>query len=678
MGRATIGASPATFLSNPTLFAQMISKYKACVTTGPNFGYELCAKKTSQEVADTLDLSSMRCALNGSEPVRLDTLCSWNERFSSFRPIAHCPVYGMAESTLIITTHLPDEVVNELKIDERAYRQNRVKVLVKEQLEHDGVKIVEKNSSKEEEDEPGSGQMMIVSEKSEGKEEEEDGEEGETTLSVVGCGWPVDCEVAIVDKETCELQNMYSSGEIWVRGRRVAHGYYGRPDLTEETFHGVIKEDGLHHGSDLGGGWLRTGDIGFLYEGQVYLCGRKKDILIIGGKNFYPNDLEATVDQSNSAIRPGCCAVFAMVDEEDKELICCVIEVRSHQIKNMDYEAICDDIANAVRRGHEIKCSIVVLLPARTILKTTSGKIRRKQTKENYLNGLFQVLHEKHYRNDRMNPILSDPAILVPILHCCGGVSLGDDKMGLECCQNVMNVFLRLMTAQIICSDATHTVQSESSFLELGLTSIEQVELRHFLSQAFPSLTIDPMMLYDYGPINLLTFHLLEQYFDQQGGGKKNYFAPNTVFGPNGKLSVEQKRKVLHFVFLYHLTMRNELPISTLLEEEDTQIRDLPHFLDFSPDKIREILTATKLTKKDFLSETSDSVRPNWTIGNAVDVLFDEVSNGKTDTEIVIEFGAPQVFLFFFFFLTKKLSGRLLWIKPSFFFKENSQDCCCM
>lgn len=334
---------PTAFLPRPMRWLQAISRYKATTSGGPNFAYELCIRKITPEQRATLDLSSWSLAFNGAEPVRHETLEQFTAAFApcGFRREAFYPCYGMAETTLIVSGGLKAAPPVFKTVQGDALEQHRV---VTACGEHDEAQIL------------------------------------------VSCGQSLlDQQIFIVHPETLTCCQPNEIGEIWVSGSSIAQGYWNRPDETEYTFRAYLSDTGE-------GPFLRTGDLGFLHEGELFVTGRLKDLIIIRGRNHYPQDIERTVEQSHPGMRLGCGAAFA-VDVNGEEQLVVVQEVERH-CRRLDAEEIVGNIRQAVAANHELQVYAVLLLKTGSIPKTSSGKIQRQACRVGFLSRSLDVLGE--------------------------------------------------------------------------------------------------------------------------------------------------------------------------------------------------------------------------------------------------------------------------------------------
>ncbi|GAA6619603.1 fatty acyl-AMP ligase [Scytonema sp. NUACC26] len=337
--------SPEAFLQRPLRWLQAISHYKAHTSGGPNFAYDLCTNKITPEQRATLDLSSWQVAFNGAEPVRTETMERFSTAFAScgFRHEAFYPCYGMAETTLIVSGGNPKALPVLKTVQKAALEENR---------------IVLANSAKD-----------------------------TLTQTMIGCGQPLeDLRVVIVHPETMTSCKPDEVGEIWVSGSSVARGYWNRPEQTEETFRAHLRDTGE-------GPFLRTGDLGFLHDGELFVTGRLKDIIIIRGQNHYPQDIELTVEKSHPALRAGCGAAFT-IETRGQERLVVVQEVERNYLRKLDVNEVVASINQAVATEHNLQVYAMVLVKTGSIPKTSSGKIQRNKCRSEFLSGSLNVLQD--------------------------------------------------------------------------------------------------------------------------------------------------------------------------------------------------------------------------------------------------------------------------------------------
>ena len=342
-GISAILMSPIAFLKHPLRWLQAISRYKATISGGPNFAYDLCARKISPEERATLDLSSWSVAFNGAEPIRAETILRFAEVFGpcGFRLETFYCCYGLAEATLIVS--------GGGKADPPVFKSVQASILEKNQVV-----------------------------------EAAQGEQDVRTL--VGCGRSLlDQEVVIVDPETSTRCADGQVGEICVRGQSVAMGYWNRPEESELTFRSRLADE------ENRGFFLRTGDLGFISDGNLFITGRLKDLIIIRGRNLYPQDIEMTTEQSHRALKPGCGAAFSINITGEEQLVV-VQEINSH------IESDLDDVIGKIQQNlaqlHEVQAYAIALIKAGSIHKTSSGKIQRRACKAAFLNDQLDVVKQ--------------------------------------------------------------------------------------------------------------------------------------------------------------------------------------------------------------------------------------------------------------------------------------------
>ncbi|HSD45842.1 MAG TPA: amino acid adenylation domain-containing protein, partial [Pyrinomonadaceae bacterium] len=335
VGARCVLMSPAAFLQSPFRWLQAISYFKATTSGGPNFAYDLCARKVSEEQRAQLDLSSWKVAFNGAEPIRPATFQRFAKAFAScgFRPEAFHPCYGLAEATLFVTGKSADGRPKTQAFNAAELIKNRV---------------TSSNGN-------GTENKLLVS-----------------------CGVSFgDQKLAVVNPETQTPCAAGEVGEIWLAGPSVAAGYWNQPQATEEIFHARLEGDTSQT-------YLRTGDLGFIHDGELYVTGRLKDLIIIRGLNHYPQDIEQTVEQSSKLLRPGCGAAFS-VEIEGEERLVIVQEVQRN--RTAPDEEIFDAIRQRIAEEHEIQVYAIALIRQGSIQKTSSGKIQRRACRRAFLDG---------------------------------------------------------------------------------------------------------------------------------------------------------------------------------------------------------------------------------------------------------------------------------------------------
>jgi 8-amino-7-oxononanoate synthase len=339
MGRPNTLLSPTHFLQRPVRWLQAISQSGSTISGGPNFAYDLCAEKVTAEQKRSLDLSRWSLAFNGAEPVRAETIDRFSEAFAEcgFRREAFYPCYGLAEATLIVTGGFKQAQPVVRSFDGPSLEQHEV---VPADAGAAGCRAL-----------VGSGGNLL------------------------------DQTIVIADPETGEQRPANRVGEIWVSGPSVAEGYWRRDEESRQTF-GARLQDGR-------GPFLRTGDLGFLAGGELFVTGRLKDLIIIRGVNYYPQDIERSVDQAHEHVQQGAGAAFAVGDSGAERLVV-VQEVARY--RNLDFAGIIAAIRKRIAADFDLAASAVVLLKTGSIPKTSSGKIQRHACQAGYLAGTLAAV----------------------------------------------------------------------------------------------------------------------------------------------------------------------------------------------------------------------------------------------------------------------------------------------
>ncbi|MCC5622120.1 condensation domain-containing protein, partial [Nostoc sp. CHAB 5715] len=416
LGIPCILMSPVAFLQKPLRWLQAISRYKATTSGGPNFAYDLCVRKITPEQRATLDLSSWEIAFNGAEPIRAETLEQFTATFAEcgFRRESFYPCYGMAETTLMITggSKLVPPVL--LSVQSAALLQNQIVPASKNET---GIQ------------------------------------------TIVGCGQALqDLKIAIVHPETLTRCQPSEVGEIWVAGPSVTQGYWNQPEQTDYTFRAYLKDT-------QDGPFLRTGDLGFLHEGELFVTGRLKDLIIIRGRNHYPQDIEWSVEQSHPSLQPSGGAAFA-IDVAGKERLVIAQEVKRGFLRNLATEEVIGAIHQAVVEEHELQVYAVLLLKPGSIPKTSSGKIQRHACHTSFLAGSWEnvassILEESHTTVNTVS--LTHAAVLA--------LEPQERQLQLTC-------YLQQEVAQVL-KLVPSLVNPQQPLNTVGLDSLMAIELQH-------------------------------------------------------------------------------------------------------------------------------------------------------------------------------------------------------
>lgn len=428
---------PVAFLQSPVRWLKAISKYGATTSGGPNFAYDLCVQKVSEAQKSELDLSSWSIAFNGAEPVRHHTLTKFANAFAQcgFRPESFYPCYGMAETTLIVSGSNKSTVPVVLSVDKSALTTSQVKV-----------------------------------------------EEGSAAQLFVSNGQPIaDLEVVIVHPENLTPCEPNQVGEIWVSGSSVAQGYWQRPIETEQTFHAYLEDRAA-------GPFLRTGDLGFLHDGELFFTGRFKDLIIIRGRNYYPQDIELTVENSHHAVRPNCSAAFSIEIDETEQLVI-VAEVDRH---NNNHSEVIAAIRTEVTNQHELSVYAVILLKTGSIPKTSSGKIQRHACRHQFLEKKLLVVADSYLK---MSAASQETSQSLDNL-----IAVGDAHSIQYWIERWLIVELKLPPTMIV---------TNKTFAEYGLDSVSAAELVVALEAKlnYP-LKLEPHVFWEYPKVTTFSQHV--------------------------------------------------------------------------------------------------------------------------------------------------------------------------
>ncbi|WP_329377753.1 fatty acyl-AMP ligase [Streptomyces sp. NBC_01351] len=342
LGSHSVQVTPLSFVKRPLRWLQAIDEYGVTVGGGPNFCYDLCVRRVKDEQIAALDLSRWRLALNGAEPVRPESLDEFAERFApaGFRPEALRPCYGLAEATLVVSGGVPGT-------------PHVRKVFNKTALERDRVVTA--------------GPPVTSTERHQ---------------TLIGCGTPVDIEVRIVDPLTHHELPPGVVGEIWLRGYSVARGYWQRPTETVRTFRASLNDEESN--------FLRTGDLGMLEDGELFVTGRLKEVIIINGRNVYPQDVEWAARTVSPALTFGAGAAFSV--DAGREHLVLVQEVRG--AGSAELRTVAQKIQALIGQEFEIPAGNILLVRPGAVRRTSSGKVQRTLMRKLFLDGVVRGEYE--------------------------------------------------------------------------------------------------------------------------------------------------------------------------------------------------------------------------------------------------------------------------------------------
>ncbi|MFF2073335.1 amino acid adenylation domain-containing protein [Kitasatospora sp. NPDC058162] len=420
--------SPVAFLKRPLTWLEALSRTGGTVSGGPNFAYELCVRKTTPEQRAALDLSRWRVAFNGAEPIRAETLRRFADAFAvaGFRPEAFHPCYGLAEATLMVTGGVPWSGTTGRFFDRTALRA--------------GTALARPDG-------PASGGPTAGP--------------NDDPVELVSCGRVAPGHrVAVVDPDTALPVGPGGIGELWLSGPSLAGGYWGDPDRAGEVFGRRLPGEDTDY--------LRTGDLGFLHEGELYVTGRIKDVIIVRGQNHYPHDLELTAEDGCPHLRPGCGAAFTVrhPDGADPRL------VLAHEVRDpgaADAARIGAAVRAAVARDHSVTVHTVVLVPPGGLPKTSSGKIQRAACAAQFAAGTLPEVGRSEL--DAAGPAVADRVDPDALRAAAPQVR-----------RRALEDFLRQEVATA-CGLAPAAVDTSAPLLSLGVDSLAVVDIQQAIGQ---------------------------------------------------------------------------------------------------------------------------------------------------------------------------------------------------
>ncbi|MER5427596.1 fatty acyl-AMP ligase [Streptomyces sp. NPDC002588] len=329
-GLLSVLMDPAAFLHEPARWLRLLAAHPRTVSAAPNFAYDYCAAAVTEAQKADLRLDGVAALINGSEPVRPATADRFHAAFAAQGLAAdtHCPSYGLAEATVFVSAARPGEPLRRFTLDRDALAAG--KALPARPDDPHGVPLA-------------------------------------------GCGTPAGQEVRVVDPVSCAVLSDGEVGEIRVRGPNVGRGYW----------------NGGEHFGEHSGGWLRTGDLGTVLDGQLIVTGRLKDLIVVDGRNHYPQDVEATVQEAHPAVRRDRLAAFGTAGDDGERVVVVAEHTRAARFAEIDVPALARAVRAAVSVRHGLRLADVVLVPPGTVPRTSSGKVSRALTRARYLAGAY-------------------------------------------------------------------------------------------------------------------------------------------------------------------------------------------------------------------------------------------------------------------------------------------------
>ena len=453
-GAPTTLLDPVAFLQQPSRWLRAIAEEHIAVSGGPNFAYELCIDKITPAQCAGLDLSSWTVAFCGAEPVRAATLERFAAKFApyGFRTEAFTPCLGMAESTVMTTCTPQAQTPVVITCAADALSQHRVELLTKSPITQPSQRLV------------SSGQSWL-----------------EQTVCIVHPEHQTRCGPGDV-------------GEIWIAGPSVAQGYWQRAAETAATFGATLADTGK-------GPFLRSGDLGFLHDGELFVTGRLKDLIIIRGRNYYPQDLEATAEQAHPALQPSSTAAFS-IEADNAEQLVLVAEVMRTHLRTLVVDEVMAAIRSALSQEHQLQVSAIALLRPGRSLKTSSGKIQRSAARQAYRQGTLETLA---LWSQTLAAAASQPSDSYNTPQPYGR-ELRSSHTALA-----IEQWLTMQLAQRLHTDPLR-IDLHKPFADYGLDSVAAIELIHelctWLQNTGRPHTLEVTALWDFPTIAALAHHL--------------------------------------------------------------------------------------------------------------------------------------------------------------------------
>ncbi|MFI6038547.1 fatty acyl-AMP ligase [Streptomyces sp. NPDC051315] len=340
-GLLSVLMDPVAFLHEPARWLRLLAAHPRAVSAAPNFAYDYCASAVTDAQKADLRLDGVAALINGSEPVRPGTADRFHAAFAErgLAPDTHCPSYGLAEATVFVSAARPGEPLRRFSLDRDALAAGK--------------------ALPARPDDP-------------------------RAVPLAGCGTPAGQEVGIADPVSRVRLSEGEVGEIWVRGPNVGRGYWRQDRQTRRVFGASFADVTAGPGD-----WLRTGDLGTVLDGQLIVTGRLKDLIVVDGRNHYPQDLEATVQDAHPAVRRDRLAAFAVPGEPGERVVVVAEHARGTSLADTDLPALARAVRAAVSARHGLRLADVVVVPPGTVPRTSSGKVSRALTRERYLEGAY-------------------------------------------------------------------------------------------------------------------------------------------------------------------------------------------------------------------------------------------------------------------------------------------------
>lgn len=342
-GLLSVLMDPVAFLHEPVRWLRLLAAHPRALSAAPNFAYDYCASAVTEAQKAGLRLDGVTALINGSEPVRPGTADRFHAAFAAqgLVPETHCPSYGLAEATVFVSAARPAEPLQGFALDRDALATGKALPA-----------------------RPDDPRAVLLA----------------------GCGAPAGQRVRIADPVSRVALAEGEVGEIWVQGPNVGRGYRNQEGQTLSVFGAVLADAAIGHGP---GKWLRTGDLGTVLDGQLIVTGRLKDLIVVDGRNHYPQDVEATAQDAHPAVRRDRLAAFGVPGGSGERVVVVAEHVRTVPLTDIDVPALVRTVRSAVSAQHGLRLSDVVVVPPGTVPRTSSGKVSRALTRERYLAGAY-------------------------------------------------------------------------------------------------------------------------------------------------------------------------------------------------------------------------------------------------------------------------------------------------
>ena len=527
VGRGAVLMSSATFLQRPLSWLEAMSRYRATTSAAPNFAFDLCVERIKPEEVRSLDLRAWHTVFDGAEPIRAETIDRFTRTFAEagFRREAFFPCYGLAEGTLFVSGGPWGQGPSTLDVSRAALEEKRVRPATA----GDRLRLVASGA-------PASNQT-----------------------------------VRIVDPDTLLPCDDRRVGEIWVSGESVSAAYWNKPEESRATFDAAVSDDARRY--------LRTGDLGFIDDGQLFVTGRLKDLIILNGRNYYPQDLELAAERSHPGLRPGHAAAFALsAGEGEGERLALALEVTRHH-RETENEAVFSAVRRALAEREGILPDVIVLVRQNGIPRTSSGKVQRRATRSMLLENTLDCVGRSDERVDDMAEVLGgasdSTAPLEAWLRRWVADELQIDVRSVDATASVREYGLDSVAAVRLVTELEQvlghrvdvsllwrepSIRSLSKALDAGGTAVARLASRDVVSAREERL-VSPLPASEFPEYRLLQFRLEEL---DRHGLENPYFRVHE--GSTGSTAIIAGREVLNFANYNYLGLSGDPRVNAAAE----------------------------------------------------------------------------------------------------------------